>query len=410
MAIGTFTEIEVRSWQVVIALTLVTLCAQLTAAPISDPQKDSISERECRDFATTWISAIESGELERCDRLYDCDAFVGSMLGKLNFHYVEREQVLKKWTHDLRESHMLYAPVVALISAGGSLHVLSVHPESPSRHVIARSIGSDGALNYVLLSLKRTASGGITVADCQFATSGGSLRDMLGAMVAHFAPYEGDDGKIVKNAPNAELLILDKRILAGMNDNWKQGKFMEVIHLYGQLSPEMRTDRYPLLLAIGAGIAMYDQASQNGPTEFAKSFDRSVDGLSQVYRKTCPGDATIDVYLIDHYTRMGRFESAQNSIDAVDKWIGGDPYLDTLRAGLLFVQRDLKTARATAEKSLLNGSDVAETYALLTAIASEQGDESRVSELKNAANKKFGATLSSESTAIRDDGRKNSDD
>jgi hypothetical protein len=384
--------LHTKPWLTVMILAT-SLLELIAHSPVHANEIARLTEADCREFSNKWIATIQSGDLGKCSRLYDTDTFVEAMLGPLTFHYDDRADVLRRWKRGIRESHALYAPIVASVAEGGALQILSVNPRTDDRHVVARWISVDGSLDYVLLSLGRNAEDEIFIVDVQGAVSGGSVRDTLQSTVAHFAPYDGPNGKIAGEAPNAEQLILDKRVLAGMNGYLKDGKGNEVLALYERLSSGIRQERYPLFMALTAAISLYGKAKEDGSKEIATSFEKTVVELARSYRTLYPNDATVDMMLIDYFVQGDQIEAANRSIDSIDNWIGGDPYLDTLRAQLLLIQGESGAARAAAERSLRNGSEVFWTYEVLALVAEQQGDSKRAAELRDAATKKFGANL-----------------
>jgi hypothetical protein len=61
------------------------------AAEAAKQATADLTLEQCNQLARDWTKAVESGDLNQCDRLYDTDRFVDNLLGKLDFKYVPRE-------------------------------------------------------------------------------------------------------------------------------------------------------------------------------------------------------------------------------------------------------------------------------------------------------------------------------
>src|SRR4029079_11614685 len=66
-----------------------------------------------------------------------------------------------------------------------------------------------------------------------------------------------------------------------------------------------------------------------------RSKDPSAVQLLDEYRKRFPNEASGDLVSIDPLLQAGKYEEAMNAIDRLDKIVGGDPYLDTVRAATM---------------------------------------------------------------------------
>jgi predicted Zn-dependent protease len=115
--------------------------------------------------------------------------------------------------------------------------------------------------------------------------------------------------------------------------------------------------------------------------------------LIELYQANYPNDPAIELAAVDYYVNTEQFDSAVRSIDSVDKVVGGDPYLDTIRARVHLQQGDLKAARAAAERSLKKCPDLLPPYVAVAEIAMDQGEIDRVSQVSATASDKFGINI-----------------
>ena len=106
---------------------------------------------------------------------------------------------------------------------------------------------------------------------------------------------------------------------------------------YKSLPAEIQTDKSVFLRYLWAAEAV-------GDTEFLLALDG--------FRRQFPNDPALDFQNIDFYRLMRNFDEALRSIDKAEKSIGGDPYLNALRAKLLVKAWRFKEARVAADKAI----------------------------------------------------------
>jgi predicted Zn-dependent protease len=80
------------------------------------------------------------------------------------------------------------------------------------------------------------------------------------------------------------------------------------------------------------------------------------------FRRQFPKDPALAFQDIDYYRLNRNFEEALRSIDRAEKAIGGDPYLNALRAKLLVKAWRHKEARVAADKAIEQEPELTHGY------------------------------------------------
>jgi predicted Zn-dependent protease len=110
-----------------------------------------------------------------------------------------------------------------------------------------------------------------------------------------------------------------------------------VLEQYNSLSEAARKLKLAMSVRLRAAAALSPEAYKAAVEEF---------------RATYPNNPTIDLLLIDGYVLQKEYDKALASIDATERFVGGDGYLNVLRAGVLFqsgyAAEALKAARAAS--------------------------------------------------------------
>jgi len=78
----------------------------------------------------------------------------------------------------------------------------------------------------------------------------------------------------------------------------------------------------------------------------------TLDKVSAEFLKAYPGDISGSLAMVDGYTVLQQYDKVVESIDAIDKAVGGDPYLEYLRANNCAIQKDNAGAKKHLESGL----------------------------------------------------------
>ena len=116
-----------------------------------------------------------------------------------------------------------------------------------------------------------------------------------------------------------------------------QGKSKEALDILKQLSPETQKQKLVLLTRLRA-------AQSSDESEYA--------AVLEEFQKVFPNDPCLDLISIDSYVMKKDFAGAMKAIDRLDKSLGGDPYLNVMKANLCEAQDDLKGAKQYAQKAV----------------------------------------------------------
>ena len=89
----------------------------------------------------------------------------------------------------------------------------------------------------------------------------------------------------------------------------------------------------------------------------------------------------VDLILIDALLLQKQYAEALASIDRVDAALGGDPYLDVMRANVLLTSGDLEKAKAAARRAVERDPALPEAYWSLLSISLVQNDHAETTRL-----------------------------
>jgi hypothetical protein len=252
------------------------------------------------------------------------------------------EGTLQKFRADLRGdgqkpgflAHQLLDP----LSTGATYKFLHVHEVEKRPRVIFRQLDADrGGLNYIDFVLARRPDGLVHGVDF-FDYSHGELFSVTSRRAYVLAVLR------VTQTPFARARGWEKEYLAHyakveqMNALARspRPRHHEVLMLYDQLPSGLQKDKTILLMRVDAA-----RRAETGYGEAIRDF-----------RSFHPGDPCVETLSIDYYLKNGERSKALAAIDNVEKTVGGDPYLDVVRASAHLEAKDAAAARKAALRAL----------------------------------------------------------
>jgi predicted Zn-dependent protease len=104
-------------------------------------------------------------------------------------------------------------------------------------------------------------------------------------------------------------------------------------------------------------------------------------------RANVKNDPSIEFLSLDYYNRRKEFAKSLATLDAIDKSVGGDPYLDVQRALIHHRMGELKEARRFASRAANREPTLAPAHFLVATLAQSEKDFQAVATALRAAEK-----------------------
>jgi hypothetical protein len=365
---------------IVTALILVTWLNSLQC-PSADGQSDEPRPdlARCQEWAQAFGRAVRAGDMEAANQSIDWDNLRerGMAWPNPSPELQQRRTVL---IEHFKSKKTLMNPIPAQlrerIRQGASFHLLRVRAADGNWRAEFRSDRSKKTPHYYAFLLAAGEDGsvravdrydyGLGVWESSFFRLG-----LLGLIAmspetgAHLSPTDRD-----RVAHEEEFEQMSD--LAEKNDN--QGFFK----LYDQLPDSMKKDRMVLNLRLAA-------TQKVGRKEFTRA-------LSE-YRQLYPKDIAADLFALDDLLDSHAHSEALAAIDHIDKRVGGDPYLNVLRAQISADQGKTDAARKLAEKAMEQEPTLEFGHIFLINQALSAKDFARTAKLLSAWEAKCGIKL-----------------
>jgi hypothetical protein len=140
----------------------------------------------------------------------------------------------------------------------------------------------------------------------------------------------------------------------------------EALQLYRELPPQIQTMRIMLIFRLKCAQAV-----------------SSVESCAAVaaLQQHCGQDGSVDAILLDYYVNQKHWADARICIDNLNKMVGGDSHLDSVRISLMIREGKLAVARAESDRLLEEYPNLTAAYNAALEVAAAQGDFDRIVEL-----------------------------
>lgn len=313
--------------------------ARTIAAAGIQQTPDALTPADVTEFVTAMNAAVAAGDVAAMNAMIDWDTFL-DLATRLEGAVPPRIAEVRQSFRDgfkqsqLKDTAGLAASIIAEHRSGGryrQLQTISVSKELRPLFRLVRA--QDGSINYHAWRLARRADGKVRAVDVFIWIQGMDLSESVrqvfqGAVAA--ANAEAGDATARRYASGVQAVAEMSRALAG-------GNYASVIDQYAALPQEVKTNTVAQVLRLSAAARISPEAYATAVTDL---------------RTAHPNNPTLDFVLIDGYALQKDFAQAIAAVDATEKVIGGDPFLNVLRAGLLSQQQKSAEAMAAAKLAI----------------------------------------------------------
>ena len=296
------------------------------------------SDAEARKFAKSLEKSVMSGNVAGIRAAVNAPAVTRRVMAGLNLSEAERigiETVVATAVNAQTVNFLGLAH--PHFEQGGHFRLLHLGQKNGEQRALFRFVQPDGGVTYDDCILVRQADGKVRIDDVYLFAAGEmlseGLRRELAAALAKGAIVMWPKGRVAA-ADDDYVESADK--LSDMKRRIEEGKFQAALDIYQGLPDRFKTEKNVLLARLQAARALK-----------GKQYDEAV----RAYRKEFPHELNLDLIMIDAYFEHKLFERVLACIDGLDRSVGGDPYLDALRAKTHLAQHDLDAAQECAGES-----------------------------------------------------------
>jgi len=284
---------------------------------------------------------------------------------------VDFEALLLRGTADLGIPDEVHADLVGGVARGfvlgeeickavqrsGSYDLLKVRRVEGEPRALFRIV-SDSGFNYHELLLATTADGEVAIIDLYVL----SLGEWVSQTARRgFLPFlsQLETGSLDRMDAGENLFVENLSGILSMQQRYRQGDFEGALDVFDSMPEQLKKHRNILMTRFAIALEIGGEAYDAAMLDLKNNF---------------PGDPGLDLVLVDYYFNEGRFDRALEIIDRIDRWAGGDPYLDFMRANVLYADGKPAAARTAARRAIEREPSMEDPYWTLVSISLDAGD------------------------------------
>ena len=216
--------------------------------------------------------------------------------------------------------------------SAGDYRFLSVEetPEGATAHM--RLIPPDGSLNYHRLTIGRNAGQQPVAVDIYVYIYGEPLSHTLGRMMGQLSGgSEADSLAVAQGMQRASSAL-------------QAGKPATAEAILSALPPRWQKQKSIMQMRIVAANGVAAQKLQAGKP-IGNAYRRAV----EAFQTTFPKADNLPLLLMDYHFLKQDYPKTAKAVDQLDQQVGGDPYLNLIRAKIAIGQNDAEAARGFVE-------------------------------------------------------------
>lgn len=312
-------------------------------APAADEVPQSPFEKECHANAMLLERDVNANDAGFVERYFDTDACVDRGLTGVNapgrvledFRRGAPGGFFKTFANGLLEAN--------------SVRLVRMHREGKETRFLFRIAPKQGGVDYLDLVFEKTRRGGARVVDGDVLGQGRSLSQLLREQ---FLPLAKDPGRGFLD----QLTARDREMLEQLPQVERMGalnggaRYTEVVAIYNRLPEGVQKGKPALLQQLAAAV-------QVDPRGLAAGLD--------LWRSVYPGDISIELIAANLQYGKRNYEAAFAALDRFERAMGGDAYLDVVRAQWQKNQGNLDQARPYARKAVTRNPKLHEGWEML---------------------------------------------
>ncbi len=318
-----------------------------------------ITEAECAAFGEEIAKAINTGDSAAVLNGFDPFTLAGIVLKGLTISDKDRREFTTSFATSVRESLGRELPK---FTKSRFLRVQTVDGEL---RPLVRFVTSEGAMNFYAFVVARRPNGKLKWVDAHVYLTGelmsaSTRRLVLPAFAAQNAGFlarlTGGENAYLKGLP--QIQKAQEKLRAGDLAGAKEA--------FAALPPEVRSNKLVLMLRVQA-------AQQEGGDAYLAVLDE--------WERAFPGDPSLDLVGLDADFMRKDYAGVVRRLESLGRSLGGDPYLDFLKANMLFLAGRFDECRAAARAALAADPSMANVYDVLLQLELNANDHGAVAVL-----------------------------
>ncbi|MBN2023758.1 MAG: hypothetical protein JW809_13305 [Pirellulales bacterium] len=338
------------------------------------PKMEMPSEEACRQWAAELEDAVVQGDVHAFNARFDWETFLKITTRGFEDKTEFREGFCRGFRNNLGGASGFAAQLCDNPLGKVRYRLLRIHDVGGQRYALFRALLPDGGLNYHDHLLALQPSGGARAVDLSVFISGERLSETVRRMFVQ--GLSGTSRSLLDRLTGTESdFVANAEKIKQMGHLFRAAQYREVLDAFETLPASLQKEKMILLLRLGAAAHLENDEYLQAITDF---------------RQNNPGDPSLDLIMLDQFFLKREFSKARECLDRLDKAIGGDPYLDILRANSYIEEDKHDAAKKHASRALTDTDIATDACWILVTLALVQRDHDETTRLLNLLERDYG--------------------
>ncbi len=332
--------------------------------PAQAPGLAEPSQAERLAYAGEVVAAFDARDRAKVDSLIDWRTLVDAGTESLGISENERSEIFQGVRNSVSGEHGFAGQMIAASAQGGSLRLLGERKRQGKTVLLFRMTYpvDKGGLCYYEYVPRRFPDGKLRAADIYIYLAGEFLSEILRRLML---PMIADRSRTILDrlVTGDQDFVRDFPRIGQAGKLVSQGRSAEALAIYRTLRPGTLENKAVLLGRLRAAQEVDE-----------KDYMAVMDDLQKLF----PNDPCLDLIAIDAFLLRKDFAGALGAIDRLDRSVGGDPYLDVMRASVHELQGDHRAAFESARRAVEREPTLRDAHLVLLTFGLEQKDHGEV--------------------------------
>lgn len=334
---------------------------------------DAATESEAGVFADEFRTAIYHGDADAGARLFDMDEVLSQVTAGIDVPAEFKKGFLNGARNSIKTQGLL-AELIKAAQGGASYEILRQYEKDGEQRVIFRLVQDEGGVNYHDFRVVKLKSGKIAAVDTHIAATGEQFTRTLRRLYLSAAKSVNRSALERLAGADADAAAASDLMLK-MATDMQSRNFRGIVNSFESAAENVKKDKSLLMLYCTAAMQTQDD----------QTYMRSI----EAFRKYHPTDPAVDFMSLDWLILKERYDEALASLDKIKKSVGGDGYLDALRAELLYSKGEKEEALKVSDEAIATCPDLAQVYWLAISLTLREKKFARTTELLIELDKNF---------------------
>lgn len=318
--------------------------------PRPRPKLSTPTEEEAQQFGEDFEEAIYRSDPTIATQMIDWEELFREATAAIDATDAFREEFIQG---ALGAKGQFARQLAAGITKGGSFRLLRIQSSGKERRAVFRLLQPKSGVKYQELVLAKDEAGQVRAVDIYvFPSAERMSRTMRRAYLLAAAQQPVNPISRVLGKDND--FIMHANEFREMSSRIQAEDYEGAAKIYSKLPAGMQEEKRVMLLYIQA-------ASKLGDGLYTEAIDR--------FREAHPFDAGVEMGAIDGFLLKQDYERALEAVNRVDNAVGGDPYMNVLRANIHLMQDNTRLAKAFAREATKEEPELVDAYWTLVSVS-----------------------------------------